>query len=54
MHIQGQTDLFDSIVSLPLYPLLSEKEVDYIIYTIKKLFATFFKIIINNFKILKT
>ena len=36
-------DLFDSIVSLPLYPLLSDKEVDYIIQTIKSLFAKFSK-----------
>ena len=35
--------IFDSIISLPLYPLLSNKEVDYIIHTIKKLFATFSK-----------
>ena len=36
-------DLFESIVSLPLYPLLSDKEVDYIIHTIKKLFVKFSK-----------
>ena len=36
-------DLFDSIVSLPLYPLLSKKEVDYIIQTIKELFLKFSK-----------
>ncbi len=35
--------LFDSIVSLPLYPLLSNDEVDYIINTIKKLFVKFSK-----------
>ena len=36
-------DLFESIVSLPLYPLLSDKEVDYIIHIIKKLFVKFSK-----------
>tara|TARA_B100001248_G_scaffold261591_1_gene253259 strand:- start:3573 stop:4727 length:1155 start_codon:yes stop_codon:yes gene_type:complete len=35
--------LFDSIVSLPLYPLLSNKEVDYIISSVKELFAKFSK-----------
>ena len=35
--------LFDSIVSLPLYPLLSNQEVDYIIQTIKELFLKFSK-----------
>ena len=31
--------LFDSIVSLPIYPLLSDEEVDYIIYCIRELFV---------------
>jgi len=31
--------LFDSVVSLPIYPLLSDKEVDYIIYCIRELFV---------------
>ncbi|MFL3005244.1 MAG: DegT/DnrJ/EryC1/StrS family aminotransferase [Candidatus Neomarinimicrobiota bacterium] len=34
-------ELFNSIVSLPLYPLLSGKEVDYIIDCIKELFAKY-------------
>jgi len=33
--------LFDSIVSLPIYPLLSDKEVDYIIDCIKELFVKY-------------
>ena len=32
-------ELFNSIVSLPIYPLLSDKEVDYIIDCIKELFV---------------
>ena len=43
MHIPRANALFDSIVSLPLYPLLSNDEVDYIINTIKKLFVKFSK-----------
>ena len=34
-------ELFNSIVSLPLYPLLSDKEVDYIIDCIKELFVKY-------------
>ena len=34
-------ELFDSIVSLPIYPLLNDKEVDYIIDCIKELFAKY-------------
>ena len=34
-------ELFDSIVSLPIYPLLSDKEVDYIIDCIKELFKKY-------------
>ena len=34
-------ELFDSIVSLPIYPLLSDKEVDYIIDCIKELFVKY-------------
>ena len=34
-------ELFDSIVSLPIYPLLSDKEVDYIIDCIKELFIKY-------------
>ena len=36
-------NLFESIVSLPLYPLLSNKEIDYIIDTIKELFMKYSK-----------
>ena len=34
-------ELFDSIVSLPIYPLLSDKEVDYITDCIKELFKKY-------------
>jgi len=34
-------ELFNSIVSLPLYPLLCDKEVDYIIENIKELFVKY-------------
>ena len=31
-------ELYNSIVSLPIYPALKDKEIDYIIYTIKEIF----------------
>ena len=34
-------DLFNSIVSLPIYPLLRDYEVDYIIEEIKELFTKY-------------